>query len=162
MKGFTLLELIVVFAILAIVGTVSMVGFSQFNSKQQFNSTVLDVTTVIQKAKSRAQTQAKPDTVLACRTVALSGYEVHFCGFAGSQCSGSGTGRYELHIRCGSNSVMLEGTQLPTGIQFDNGTSGNIFFRVLNGSATPGTVNLRYGTATKTIQVSGVGNITTQ
>ncbi len=158
--GFTVIELLLVFAILASISTVAMVGFNQFNSNQQFNNAVLDAAAVVQKAKSRAQSQVKPQTIAACQTGSLQGYAVRMCGFAGAQCTGSGAGRYELHILCGSSSIMQEAKQLPTGISFQNGTSGVVLFRVLNGSAQSGSIILTGYGSTKTIQVSSVGNIT--
>lgn len=162
MNGFTVIELLLVFAILASISTVALVGFNQFNTAQQFNNAALDVAAIIQKAKSRAQSQVKPQSVVACQTNPLQGYAVHICGFPGAQCAGSGTGIYELHVVCGSTSVMQETKQLPSDITFGNGTNGIISFRILNGSAQPGSIILTKNGNTKTIQVTSVGNITMQ
>jgi type II secretory pathway pseudopilin PulG len=156
-SGFTLIELIVAFALSISIAMAGLVSYTKFNQTQKFKNTVLDVRSELQKAKSRAQSQVKPSTLAACQTAALTGYAVRFCTFPNSQCAASG--RYELHIVCGGTSTLIEAKQLPAGITFQVGTNGIFLFNVLNGAVQSGSVSINGYGQSKTIQVSGTGTI---
>jgi type II secretory pathway pseudopilin PulG len=155
-RGFTLIELILAFSLSIVIAFVSVAGFVQFNSIQKVNNAASEVTAMLQKAKSHAISQVKPVSVAACVNNPLDGYEVRFCGLPGSQCTG--TGQYNLYILCGG-STLVESATIPGGVTLANGTTTSFTFRVLNGSATPGTITLSGSGKTKTIQVTSIGII---
>lgn len=159
-NGFTLIELLAAFALSVSLATVAMVSYNQFANSQKLNNAALDIVTEIQKAKSRAQTQVKPSTILACQTSSLDGYAIRICTFPNSACGGSGT--YEFHIICGNTSTLIERKQLPPNVTFVIGTNGLFNFQVLTAAVEQGSIILTGFGKTKTIQVSGTGNITLQ
>ena len=157
--GFTLIEVLLAFSLSVTVAFVSILGFVQFNSLQQFNNASNDMVTMLQKAKSHAISQVKPQTVAACTTNPLDGYEVRLCGIAGSTCAGAG--QYNLYVICASSNLIQTAT-LPNGVTFANGSTTSFIFRVLNGSSTPGNITMNGFGKTKTIQVSSIGIISIQ
>ncbi len=157
--GFTLIEVLLAFSLSVTVAFVSVLGFVQFNSLQQFNNASNDVVTMLQKAKSHAISQVKPQTVPACATNTLDGYEVRLCGIAGSTCAGAG--QYNLYVICSSSNLIQTAT-LPTGVSFANGSTTSFIFRVLNGSSTSGTITMNGFGKTKTVQVNSIGIISIQ
>lgn len=156
-EGFTLVELIVASALILTASAIGIIGFRQYSTTQKMNNAVMDVVLYLQKAKSRAQSQAKPGNIAVCLTNALSGYEVRICNITGSKCAGSG--RYELHVICGINSGLIEFGQLPSGLVFDTSSQANYFFPVLNGGANQGTLTITGSGFSKSIQVSPNGII---
>ena len=57
--GFTLLELIVVFSVIAIISTVGVVSFSNYNKSQELSQAVSDIVTLLNSAKSNSRSQIK-------------------------------------------------------------------------------------------------------
>ncbi len=131
-SGFTLLELLVVFVIIAIISTVSMAAFVSYNKMQTIRSAALDVISLLQDAKSRTQAQVKP-SIAACNSNPLDGYEVRICGLTGSACTTQNT--YELHVRCGNTTSKLSQKTLPANVAFDSATttSTQYIFKVISG-----------------------------
>jgi type II secretory pathway pseudopilin PulG len=156
-SGFTLIELLVAFSVIITISIISVTSYSQFANFQRFNNTVLDVATILQKAKSRTQSQVKPDTIAACVGNPLAGYEVHMCTFSGAACATAG--EYQLRIRCGNTTTLVETKKLPTNVTFAAGTRGVFSFRVLTGAVQAGNIIITGFGKSKTIQVSATGNI---
>jgi len=131
-NGFTLLELLVVFVIIAIISTVSLAAFVSYNKIQTIKSAAFDVISLLQDAKSRTQSQVKP-SIAACNSNTLNGYEVRICGLTGSLCNTQNT--YELHVRCGNLTSKLSTKTLPANVAFDSATttSTQFFFKVISG-----------------------------
>lgn len=159
-NGFTLIELIVVFTFSVTLALISITGFTRLSELRKFDNAVQNVVTLFYKAKSRAQTQVKPDTIPSCQVNTLSGYEVSICGLTGSPCTG--VGRYELHIICGTTRTFLEAGQLPSGMTFQSGSIVQFPFSVLSGASGTGSVIVDGYGKTATIQISSVGNIVIQ
>lgn len=159
LSGFTLIEIVVAFSLLMSISVISIVGFREYSDTQRTQNAAADVALLLQKARSRAQSQLKPSSVTACQTNPLSGYEVRICNVTGSSCSG--IGRYELHVNCGSP-YLVEAKQLPPGITFATSSRPSFFFRVINGTVNSGTVILDGYAVQKTVRVSGFGNIEVQ
>ncbi len=131
-NGFTLLELLVVFVIIAIISTVSLAAFVSYNKIQTIKSAAFDVISLLQDAKSRTQSQVKP-SIAACNSNTLDGYEVRICGLTGSLCNTQNT--YELHVRCGNLTSKLSTKTLPANVTFDSATttSTQFIFKVISG-----------------------------
>ena len=158
-SGFTLVELLLTLSLSVTIAIISIGGFVQFNSLQNFNNAVSEVTTVLQKAKSHAISQVKPTSVAACASNQLDGYEVRLCGLPGSSCAGAG--QYNMYVICGGSN-LLETDVLPSGVTFASGSTTAFTFNLLNGSATSGSIVLNGFGRTKTIQVSSIGIISVQ
>src|SRR5258708_38797658 len=59
-KGFTIIEVLVVFSLIAIVTSLSIAGFSSYGKVQTFEQSSADVSTVLVVARSRSLSQVKP------------------------------------------------------------------------------------------------------
>ncbi len=75
--GFTFIELIVVFSVIAILSSVGIASFVSYSRTQQLNSSSSELVTLINLAKSRSASQIKPNNIGICSNNAtLEGYEV--------------------------------------------------------------------------------------
>lgn len=158
-SGFTIIELLVVFAIVGILSIAGVVSYVSYNNTQVLSSAALDVKAMFALAQSRAQSQVKPSS---CGVNTLNGYEVHICG-NGALCNGSDS--YDLYVNCGpgvGTSYFVTGLVLPNGVAFANIPSTPFTFPSLTGPVTTGTFNLKMGSKTKTLTVTGTGLVTIQ
>lgn len=122
-KGFTIIELIVVFSILVILSTLGIVAFVNYSRIQALNAAASDVVTMLQTAKSRAQSQVKP---ALCIAPPLVGYKVVI----------PSARIYRLEVVCGDarNIFTLEEKTLPVNISFSSDSLGSSFlFNILTG-----------------------------
>jgi prepilin-type N-terminal cleavage/methylation domain-containing protein len=136
-KGFTLIELIVVFTVMAILSTIGVASFVSYSRSQALNQTTSDLVQTLNTAKSLSASQlktlSKNGKSWGCQTFqTLSGYGVSI-----------GQGYYRLYIQCvasgatvqypSSNSTDWQ-TTLPGDVSFDSSTNvTNVFFPVLSG-----------------------------
>jgi len=129
-EGFTLLELIVVFSIIAILSTIGVASYTSYARQQLLQGAVNDLSAVLNTAKSKASAQVKPSTCLG----SLQGYGVTIYKTAvGSHVANS----YTLSASCSGNVSPIESpsVNLPTGVTFDSSTdTSSIFFSVLTGA----------------------------
>ncbi len=150
-RGFTLIELMVVFALMGIIVTGGVVSYSSYNKKQGLQMGAADVVNMLTSAKAKAISQVKPS---ACAGRTLNGYQVRV--------TKSGAD-YSLQAVCGGTSYPISSKKLPQDVTFGSGSLNTIFFTVSSGnSSTPGNVILNSGTAAKTINISGSGAIRSQ
>jgi prepilin-type N-terminal cleavage/methylation domain-containing protein len=147
-NGFTLIELIVALSLVVTVSAISMVGFTQFNNNQKLKNAVFDVSLLLSEAKSKAQTQVKPDNIPACLTDHLESYKVKF----------SAT-NYELDVTCGGVSVAVQTKQLPLGMTFDLSGTKEFTFPILAGLVNQGSVTIKGVSSQTTINIDKMGNI---
>jgi len=120
-KGFTLIELMIVISITALLGVLAMAGYSNYNKSQVLQTSVNDVVSMLNLAKSRAQSQIKPPQ---CTDV-LNGYRVKIS---------EASSEYALYVSCGANDdhkIVEEDKSLPLGLSFSNDSS--FFFPVQTG-----------------------------
>lgn len=146
-KGFTLVELILVFTIFFITTTVGMIAFSKYTTSQALDSSAADVATFLQTTKTYAASQS----MLGGCSSGLQRYSVKF----------TPPSAYEMFVYCGS-SVSIKKQTLPTDISFDTTTSSEISFTAGNGLSSGGTVKIKNSTNTENIQVDPAGNVTIQ
>lgn len=146
-KGFTLIELLVVLSIVGILSVVSIAAFVDYSRKEALNAAVSDVATILQTARSRAQSQVKPTTG-TCVQAPLDGYRVTIVSQQ----------QYRLEAICAGNSYFLQTKNLPAGITF--GSTSTFLFRGLTGGVEPGTivVSSQYGLQ-KSIILNTTGTI---
>lgn len=146
--GFTLIELLWSVAIAAMLSAVGIAAFFSYSRQQALNSAVSDFTTMLQVAKSRAQTQVK-----ACAdSEVLKGYNIIF--FESTNKYG-----YLLNAVCSINTNPIPNQkkemQKGNGIKFCNYVfdpqNPAFFFSVLTGAAS----------GIKSVDISGYGKAKT-
>lgn len=159
-SGFTLIELLVVFSIIAILASVTLASFVSYSRSQALKAATSEMATFFTQAKSRAQSQVKPDV---CGSEQLQGYEVRICGLAGSTCTGEG--KYALYVHCGPFPTEISSKNLPDTLSFssDDTTSVSYLFRVLQQGVTgEGQVGVTDNDQTQILSVTQTGAISVQ
>jgi prepilin-type N-terminal cleavage/methylation domain-containing protein len=139
-KGFTLIELIVVFTVIAILSTIGTVSLVSYSRTQTLNQATSDLVQTLNTAKSLSASQLKTlnkngKTWQCLDTETLSGYGV------GINKTGNGGYNYYLYIRCAANEITHNNTSVewqtkfPSDVIFDQNltTATDIFFPVLSG-----------------------------
>ena len=133
-SGFTLIELIVVFTVIAILSTIGTISFVSYSRTQTLNQTTNDLVQTLNTAKSLSASQLKTlnkngKTWQCLDTQALNGYGVQI---------NKTQKYYQLYIECIANGVAAS----HTSIEWQTPLSDNItittnvtsvFFPVLSG-----------------------------
>ena len=158
--GFTLLELVVVFSVIAIISTIGVVSFTNYNKTQELNGAVSDVVNFLNTAKSNSLSQIKTagcDQVDADNNpvYTLEGYEV-------TVISGSGDEKSSLTLRakCSGLYFGAKTITLSKNIKITSPLPpGNVFFYPLfSKNVDGGTICLdAYGSPAKSIILSDLG-----
>ncbi len=132
-KGFTLIELIVVFTIIGLLSSISIQSFIDYNRKQKLDATANTLTTVLTTARSRAQSQVKPSGS-PCSTNALDGYRILF-SCVGGGCQSSPVAYYQVYAVCQTQlqSIPNSKVNIPSEVSVSVST-GTFTFRVITGS----------------------------
>jgi prepilin-type N-terminal cleavage/methylation domain-containing protein len=149
--GFTLIELVVVFSIMAVLGTVGIASFVSYSRSQSLQQATNDLLTTLNTAKADAVSQIKPAD---CQNKTLNGYQVVLLN----------TTSYQLQAICNGSleTTPPSPTPLPTGVSFSSITPMTIRFDVLTGGVTGyGQITIigASGTSPKTITVTAGGVI---
>lgn len=122
-KGFTLIELIVVFSTIAFLSIMGIVSYVSYSQSQSVESEVQKLITTIHLAKSRAASQVKPPVCVG----QLDGYSVKI----------ENANQYSLNVVCEGNSYPLKTIALPNNIKFtDDSLSKTVFFSVITGAVS--------------------------
>ncbi len=150
-RGFTLIELMVVLSITAVLGTLGVAGFTSYNQSQILQSSASEVATMLNLAKSRAQSQIKPSTI--CTSGVLTGYSVIIL-----------ENEYSLYLRCsvGGDIKIPEQNKakiLPPGLSFDSNSNQSFFFPVSTGGTQAGQIVISGYGRSKTIIVNSLGGV---
>lgn len=147
MKGFTLVELLIVFAIVGILTTLGIAAYNSYNSNQTVQSSAADVETMLNTAKSRSLTQVIPTS---CGVVPVTGYQVDVT-IAAQQ--------YTLSAKCGSLQVITT-ANLPPNVTFAAGSTPSVFFNISTGTvASTATISITGFGKTKKVTVSPTGDV---
>ncbi len=163
-KGFTIVELLVVFTIMITLSIAGVAAYTRINDIQRLNVAATQVTTLLQKAKIRTQNQTSP---LNCTK--LKGYEVRFCT-DDSLVTCEGEKAYELDAICaevgGDVAVLIDEYSFPSEVTL-NGTAtttGIVGFEQYTGGVRgSGTVMLEHSNGgSKQIVITNGGNIQIQ
>lgn len=163
-KGFTIIELLVVFTIMITLAVAGVAAYSRVNETQRLSLAVTQVTNLLQKAKIRTQNQTIPDSCTR-----LSRYEVRFCT-DDSLVTCEGEKAYELVAVCseagGETPVLIEDYSFPSDVDLDGPatTTGVVGFEQFTGGVR-GTGNIVLDHVrgnSKTITVSQGGSISVQ
>lgn len=160
--GFTLIELVVAFSVIAFLSTVGIASFVNYSRSQALVVSTKDLVNVLNLAKSRSLSQVLAPS--QCSGQSLIGYEVRLCGFSTPTCLSEGD--YELNIACSGNIFSpVEAKKLPVGISFDENqtTTTSFLFPILTGGVNMGggngTIVLSGYGQTRTIMVNSSGVI---
>jgi len=150
MKGFTLIEVLVSFSVIALLSAFSIASFSSYTTSQTFQNAVLNVSSTLALAKSRAISRVKP---AACAGQVLNGYFVSF----------TSSTQYVFGVLCNTTSYTLQTQQLPQNISFQSGTATRIVFSTATAVvANPGQILITGSGMTKKIIVDATGKISVQ
>ena len=149
--GFTLLELIIVFTVIAILSTIGIASFVNYSRAQSLQTAAVKLASTLNLAKSSANSQVKPSQCSGT----LSGYQVDILT----------TTTYSLSVFC-PEVHLIQTTTLPDNgnIKFNlvlgQTTTTSIFFPVITSGVQGGgnIVLTAYGQA-KTIKIDNEGNI---
>ena len=156
-EGFTLLELVVVFSIIAVLSTISISSFVSFSRNQTLQQAQNDLINVLNTAKAKTVSQVKPSP--ACTNYnTLNGYSVSIDTAAQT---------YTLNVVCsGTTNPLPPPTPLPHGVTFNSSldnpptTTTSVFFSVLTGAVSgSGNIVLTSFGQTRTITITSEGTI---
>lgn len=165
--GFTLIELIVVFSVMAILSTAGLAAFVSYSRQQTINTVTQEIKTMLFDARSRASSQ-----VSLCATgQSFDGYLVIFCpkNDTCAPCSLGPTPGYQLEKRCGGvDTIAGIEKPLPPNVTVVP-DSHNILFGPVSGTVSPQCDGLAanhwniavsgYGKTQQTITVNDTGII---
>lgn len=150
-KGFTLIEMLVVFAIFGVVTVGGVSSFFSYSQNQEFRTTVSDISHTLNFLRSRAMSQVKPSQ---CGAESLDGYQFLIIN--------SGTA-YRSSVRCGGTYHVLETKSLPANVIFDPASTTITFFNVSTGIVdSVKTIRLTSNGKTSTITIETTGVISVQ
>ena len=153
-QGFTLLEMLLVFAIMGSLTLGGLGAFFSYQQNQSFRTSVSDVTHLLRVAKSRALSHTKPEQ---CRTEPLHGYQVIL---------NRGTSSYRLEAKCGNTFYPIIRQVLAKDVTFapgSGGSSSRAFFAVSTGIVPePTTITITGFGKTNVITIDVTGNISVE
>lgn len=123
-RGFTLIELMIAISIAAILGSLGIAGFSSFNQAQVLQTSTSEVMTMLNLAKSRAQSQIKPSALCPSSSI-LGGYVVKIVSDKD----------YALFLRCSDSDVIVneQNKSLQSGLVFASSVPASFFFPIQKG-----------------------------
>lgn len=159
-KGFTLLELVVVFSVIAILSTIGIASYTNYSRTQILQQAYFDVFNTVNNARANAASQVKPGAQCVS-TSTLEGYSVTI---------NISSRTYTLNVICSSIVFPILAKTLPTGIVFNSATDNpattttNIIFSVItSGVINPGNIAMSYPSFSsippRVITISSVGRI---
>ncbi|MCX6753771.1 MAG: prepilin-type N-terminal cleavage/methylation domain-containing protein [Candidatus Nomurabacteria bacterium] len=146
-KGFTLIEILMVIAILGIISSIVLLNLSQFRNEQLLKNTTLDVVSLLSKARQNTLS-----------SVNSTNYGIHFDNdkavlFTGSVYSSNNTTNEPVVF---SSKVIIP---IPSGLNIGGGS--DVIFERLTGETVGGTIKIQLtsdSTKQKIITVGKIGN----
>lgn len=148
--GFTIIEIIVVFAVVAVLSTIGVASFVTYNRIQALQTAASDFSSTLNLARSRSLSQAKPPE---CASQVLNGYRVNISLSSNS---------YTLEAICAGFSYRIHTKSLPQNVTFQSSqtTSTSFFFPVIvSGVTGDGVVTFSSFGQSKTVTVDRTGGI---
>ncbi len=142
-RGFTLLELVIVFSIISVLSIIGIAAFVNYGRIQALQAAATQLSSTLSLAKSRAISQTKPTQ---CSNQILNGYKVVISTTNNS---------YELDVVCSNFTYAIQSFNLPKNITFDaeKTTSTSFFFPVIVDGVKGGIIYLNGYGNTKDITV---------
>ncbi len=128
-KGFTLIETIVVFAVISILSTVAIASFVDYNRNQNTQTAYSELSATLALARSRASSQVKPQQCAS--PLILNGYDVILS---------ISDNTYKLRAICSGTPYDIKSASLPKNVVFDGDltktTSTLFYFSVITNGVT--------------------------
>jgi|SRR3989344_3399593 len=145
-QGFTLIEVVIAFSIMAIISLVGIAAFINYNRSQVLNTAASDIVGILNLAKARSSSQVK----LAECVGSLDSYKVGFCKLSSEDCLSAESDKdYAVYAVCGGNTISpaIVSRKLPENISLVAGGPTVFFFRVLTGGVdfsggSPGNITI--------------------
>ncbi|MDO8270251.1 MAG: prepilin-type N-terminal cleavage/methylation domain-containing protein [Candidatus Levybacteria bacterium] len=157
-KGFTLIEILVVFSVITILSAVGIASFASYSRTQQVAQSANSVKLLISQARFNAISTVKSNSneqgiTIDCGVDALSGYSI----------TTFGDSSIDLNQVCASGgSNRIKRYTLPSGLTFTAGTTCNqVLFDSLSakGNGLPCNFVVNGFGQSKTISVDAIGNV---
>jgi prepilin-type N-terminal cleavage/methylation domain-containing protein len=149
--GFSLIELLVVVAIMAVILGSSIAGYNQFNETQKLKQAALTLKNNLRYAQEKALSSSKPEGITDCGT--FVGYRMTV--------TGAGALSYSMNAVCNNGSEITGPTgiyNLPQNVSFGN--SAQILFQPLTKGVSGATgVVLKLDSASVMVNVAPNGEI---
>jgi prepilin-type N-terminal cleavage/methylation domain-containing protein len=146
-KGFTIIELLITISVLALLLTIGLVYYQDFNRRQIINQAAKDLKSNLRLAQSRALAGEKPQGWCGGEGETLAGYRLEFISEID----------YQISAVCSNADIKLTKiVQLPDSVVGPSGAG--VLFRVLAQGAEAGTDFLLQGFGQErrvTVEVSG-------
>ena len=156
-KGFTLIEILVVMAIISLVSVGSYVGFVQFNKQQSLTSVWDTLRNNLNEAKSKAASQVIVTSICNNGSQTLVGQQVRFYAPAGAP------HYYNLEEVCNPGGVAIVRTvYLPSNVTFTTippPTSPLRFLIITGVVSNPTTITISNGSQARSIIIDRTGII---
>lgn len=146
-KGFTLIEILIVIAILGIISSIVILNLSQFRNEQLLKNTTLDVVSLLSKARQNTLS-----------SVNSTNYGVHFDGNQAVLFTGS---IYSSNNATNEPIVFDSKVIIPTPSGLNIGGGSDVIFERLTGETIGGTIKIQLtsdSTKQKIITVGKIGN----
>ena len=161
--GFTLIEIIIVFTVLAILSVVGIASFTNYSRTQTLDNEAKNLGNAITVARSMALSQVKGSSVCSGNT--LSGYQIQVY----IKTAPSKPNTYELSAVC-SNNILTLITQykIAPNISIESinvpptAVPNIIFSPIITGGITPGDIVLSGYSKNRTITIGADGRIDIQ
>lgn len=150
-RGFTLIELTVVFAVIGILGAIAITAFFDYSRTLKLQTAANDLTLTLNVAKQNSLSQLK-DPLLCADPNVLNGYKVVI----------TNSTTYNLNMVCSETDINISTKSLPANITFSSPTPASFFFPVLKGGVTitgSPTITLTGFGQTRSITVTNAGVI---
>jgi len=159
--GFVLIELMVVFSLMALISGIGFVSFSSYSQKQTVNQAAQDIKLIFDNAKFNALSSVKEST--SCSNGTLVGYKIVVCSKA--SCLGPATDAYEIDVMCSDVDTLLYSKKLPQNVIIDaTSTCSVVKYNTLSNFVEGGPCDIvvaGYGIKS-TIRIDGGGNASVQ
>jgi prepilin-type N-terminal cleavage/methylation domain-containing protein len=114
-KGFTLIEVIVVFSVIAILSSIGISASVNYSRAQSLEAATQDLKTILNQAKSYAQSQYKPQE---CVNQVLERYRIDL---------DRNNKEYTFSVIC-SGTHQITKAKLPKDVSFDIGSGDSEYF----------------------------------
>lgn len=172
-KGFTIIELLVVFSVISIIAGVGFATFSSYSDSQRLTDSIRKVETLIEDGKNSAIAGVIPKVTVTGAAIScsdsVSEYRVGFCDAPGN-CNTGGVD-YELVLVCGIQQYVLKTGIFPSEESYGQTTAEScrtISFRSLTGevvlspAGSTCDVEIGNGKSTRNFTVDTSGNLNEQ